>query len=193
MTLPAIPEVAAEEAWLPPDAIDDIAYARAEFVAMADADRPHVARGALPRATYVLPDGTPMVPADHAELLRDAAGDPDAIGPLFSERFVAAGGDPAQVEAYLDSWLSGRYGACLRSTAPEAIVVKDSLMDAISALLARPALDDHAWRAALRASVDALDAHERPFAAHDRVRFGRPVSRDVLIDAVRERFPELWT
>ncbi len=41
--------------------------------------------------------------------------------------------------------------------------------------------------------ADALDAIERPFAAHDRERFGGPVSRDRLITGPRARFPEVWS
>jgi hypothetical protein len=85
--------------------------------------------------------------------------------------------------------LSGEFGACLRDPSPETIVAKAGLMTAIAALLARPAPDD----AALRGAVDALDALERPFAAHDRERFGGPVSRDRLITAPRARFPQLWS
>jgi hypothetical protein len=45
----------------------------------------------------------------------------------------------------------------------------------------------------LRGAVDALDALERPFAAWDRERFGTPSSRDRLINATRQRFPDLWS
>ena len=58
----------------------------------------------------------------------------------------------------------GEYGACLRSTTPEAIGVKGAMMNAIGAPLPRPASGDSVWRAALHAAVDALDAIERPFA-----------------------------
>jgi hypothetical protein len=41
----------------------------------------------------------------------------------------------------------------------------------------------------LREDVDALDGTTRPFAACDRIRFGRPTSRDRLIDGARRAFP----
>jgi hypothetical protein len=189
---PATDEIADQSAWLPPAGAHDIDYVRAGFVAMADAARPHVTRGLLPRATYVLPDGTPMVPPDHAELLDEAGGQPEEVATVFRERFVAAGGEPGEVEETFASWLTGEFGACLRVTTPEATVVKGALMTAITALLARAAPTSEAWCGALRASVDALDAHERPFARYDRERFGGPVSRDRYVTAVRERFPELW-
>ncbi|MFL5840022.1 MAG: DUF6058 family natural product biosynthesis protein [Thermoleophilaceae bacterium] len=151
-----------------------------------------VEQGVLPQATYVLPDGTPMVPGDHAALLDEVGGDPDAVAARFRERFLASGGNPGAAEEEYTAWLSGEYGACLHHTTPEAIVAKDALMTGITALLARPLPTDDRWRAALRGAVDALDALERPFARHDRVRFGGPSSRDRLIVATRERFPDIW-
>jgi hypothetical protein len=184
--------IAASDARLPATATDDVAYVSAEFRPMPDAAVPLVERGILPQATYVLPDGTPMVPADHAALLDDAGGDPDAVASEFRDRFDAAGGNSAEGADEHAAWLSGEYGACLRSTTPEAIVAKGSLMTAISALLARPQPATESWRVALRGAVDALDALERPFARHDRERFGGPTSRDRLITATRTRFPDLW-
>ena len=156
---------------------DDIAYVRANFRPLEDPEL--VEQGLLPRPTYVLPDGTPMVPETHAATQAGA----------FRERFLAAGGRPDEVEEELEAWLGGGYGACLRDPSPETIVAKGALMTAIGALLARPAPDD----AALRAAVAALDALERPFAASDRERFGGSTSRDRLITEPRARFPRLWS
>lgn len=184
--------IADPTAKLPAEASDDLDYVRRAFRPMDDAVRSLVERGVLPQATYVLPDGTPMVPADHTALLDDAKGDPNAIAERFRERFIAAGGNPAQADEEHAAWLSGEYGACLHKTTPEAIVAKGALMTAITALLATPALTEDGWRVALRGAVDALDAIERPFARYDRDRFGGPSSRDRLITATRERFPDLW-
>ncbi|MBA3330620.1 MAG: hypothetical protein H0T39_07055 [Actinobacteria bacterium] len=177
---------------LPAEAKADISYVQASFEPMDDAVRPLVERGLLPRATYVLPDGTPRVPADHAELLHDTGGNAEAVAGHFRERYAAAGGDPARADEEYEAWLSGEYGACLHMTSPEAIVTKSALMDAITALVARPDPAHRGWCATLRAAVGALDALERPFAAYDRERFGGPSSRDRLIDATRKRFPEVW-
>jgi Family of unknown function (DUF6058) len=147
----------------------------------------------LPRASYVLPDGTPMVPADHAALLDAAGGDPDRVKAVFAERWTAAGGEAGEADEIHSEWLGGVFGCCLRSTTPESIAVKAALMAAIDALLARPVPDDDAWRGALRGAVDALDAHERPFARSDRERFGGPVTRDRYIIATRGRFPDVWS
>jgi Family of unknown function (DUF6058) len=174
------------DAQLPADALDDIAYVRAAFRPLDGPAAELVERGLLPQATYVLPDGTPMVPETHAALLED---DPSGVADRFRERFLNAGGRPEDVEDELEAWLGGGYGVCLRDPSPEAIVAKGALMTAIGALLARAAPGD----AALRGAVDALDALERPFAGHDRERFGGPVSRDRLITAPRERFPQIWS
>jgi len=179
-------------AYLPPDALNDVAYVRAWFRPLEGAAAELAERGLLPRPTYVLPDGTPMVPEAHAALLEDAGGDPERVADRFRERFLAAGGAPADVEEELGGWLGGGYGACLRDPSPEGIVAKNALMTAIGALLAAPAPDDGGWRGALRGAVDALDALELPFAAYDRERFGGPVSRDRLITAPRERYPQVW-
>jgi hypothetical protein len=184
--------IAASDARLPDGAVEDREYVLASFRRLDDGVRDLVERGVLPRATYVLPDGTPMVPGDHAALLEDAGGDPEAVAARFRERFIAAGGDPAAVDEEHAAWLSGEYGACLHTTSPEAIVVKEALMTAITALLADPQTRKDHWRAALRGAVDALDAIERPFARYDRARFGGPTSRDRLITRTHERFSDLW-
>jgi hypothetical protein len=75
--------IAAPTAHLPLDASDDIEYVRSSFRPMEDAVRPLVERGVLPQASYVLPDGTPMVPADHDLLLKDAGATP-TVSPLGS-------------------------------------------------------------------------------------------------------------
>src|SRR3954452_16069500 len=124
--------IAAPSSKLPADATDDLAYVEGAFQPMDDAIRPLVERGVLPQATYVLPDGTPMVPADHAALLADVGGDAEAVEREFRERFVAAGGEPAAVDEEYEAWLTGEYGACLHATTPEAIVAKDALMTAIA-------------------------------------------------------------
>jgi hypothetical protein len=59
--------------------------------------------------------------------------------------------------------------------------------------LAEPRSDDPARLAALRDDVESLDRMSRPFAACDRLRFGRPTRRDRLIDGARRRFPQALT
>lgn len=184
--------VAVPSARLPVDAQGDIEYVAAEFRPMDPAVRPLVERGVLPLATYVLPDGTPMVPPDHAQLLEDAGGEPDGVAECFRVRYLAAGGSPGDAHDEYEAWQSGEYGACLWSATPEAIVAKSALMVSITALRAQRRRTE-GWGSALRSAVESLDALERPFAAYDRVRFGAPTSRDRLIVDTHDRFPELWS
>jgi hypothetical protein len=98
-----------------------------------------IADGLLPQPSYVLDDGTGMVPRDYFRLV-DEAGGPVALRSEFERRHAAAGGDPDE--------------------------------------------------------LDELDALERAFAPdYDRnlERFGRPPTRDLLIEAARERFPDVFS
>jgi Family of unknown function (DUF6058) len=188
----AVP-VGKDDRSLPQENEADLDYVRDTFTPLAPEHRGHVEAGILPKATYELPDGTPMVPGDHAQLLEDADGDPSAVKGLFEARFIAAGGGEPEAEQAYAEWLSGDYGACLWCTTPEMIVLKGSLMGAIEALIAGPQPGARPWETALRHAVDALDAIERPFAEYDRVRWEPPLSRDRLIAAVRVRYPEIWS
>jgi hypothetical protein len=94
--------------------------------------------------------------------------------------------DPAEEWA---GYLAGLYGACLREVTPEMIVAKEHLVARLERALDAPRASDREWLVRLHADVDALDAVSRPFAACDRIRFGRPTSRDRLIDGVRRAFP----
>jgi len=179
----------------------DIAYVRAGFAPLDElshgrgddpaAVRALVARGLLPQPSYVLPDGTEMVPRDYFALA-DEAGGAEALPAAFAGRCAAAGLDAAEE---WDGYLSGVYGVCLRAVTPETIAAKGRLMDTIAGLVDAPAPEDPEWRAALRAAVDELDALERQFAPdYDRSdRFPLPPSRDRLVRAVRERFADVWT
>ncbi len=178
---------------LPESAQRDIAYVKESFRPMDESSRAFVERGILPQATYVLPDGTAMVPEDHAQLLQEADGDPAEVAHSFRARFMFAGGHPDELDREYEAWLSGEYGACLYATTPEAIVAKSALISAIEALLAGPAPRHRWWCGALRGAVDALDSLERQFTEYDRQRYGAPTSRDRLITGTRERFPQIWS
>ncbi len=173
----------------------DVAYVQANYLPLEQAcvGRPEspddvrrlIAEGRLPRASYVLPDGTEMVPADYF-LLADVGSDE------FARGFLAAGGDPTAVDEEWQGYLSGAYGVCLKKQTAENIARKDQLVTLIEGLLQAPQPDEVTWRNQLRASVDELDALERPFAPdYDRARWG-PSSRDRCITASRERFPEVF-
>jgi hypothetical protein len=173
----------------------DVAYVEANYVSLdracagraetPDEVRALAAAGKLPQPSYVLPDGTEMVPADYFVLA-------DGGREAFEREFLAAGGSPEEVDAEWDGYLSGAYGVCLKEQTAVNIVRKEALVKAVSGLLASPDPGERGWRARLRTAVDELDELERPFApAYDRARWG-PSSRERCITAPRERYPEIF-
>jgi hypothetical protein len=181
----------------------DVAYVRSNYFTLEelcggreagpDEVRELIASGSLPAPSYVLPDGTEMFPADYFVLV-DQAGGPDALRREFERRHRAACGNPDELEEDWCGYMDGTYGICLRQLAPETIVRKTQLVDSLTALLAEPQPDDAEWRAQVRREVWELDAIEREFSPdYDRSdRFERLPSRDLLVTAARERFPELF-
>ena len=181
----------------------DLTYVRANFSPLADASaeagwegdeaRELIRAGRLPETSYVLDDGTEMVPPDYFELVASAGG-VDALPAHFRARWVAAaaerGVEPSneELEEEWAGYLSGDYGVCLNRVTPEEMFRKTWLIAEIERLIGSPRPDEATWREELAQRVDELDACERPFASYDRVRFGGPVSRDRLITAVRERY-----
>ena len=115
--------------------------------------------------------------------------------PLFERRLVAAAGRIGHVVDVASEWeayAAGLYGACLREVTPENIALKEFVAAALERRLGDPRPGDRAWGAALRADVETLDGLTKPFAACDRIRFGKPTSRDRLITEVRARFGQLF-
>ncbi|HEY3803709.1 MAG TPA: DUF6058 family natural product biosynthesis protein [Kofleriaceae bacterium] len=172
---------------------DDLAYVRGNYV-------PFPARGLpgetdwpgtyLPRATYRTPDGASWFTRDLWRL-HDDAGGIAGVRALFERRVIAAArmiDHPIDPATEWDAYVAGLYGACLRDVTPEMIVMKEALVARLDRLLAEPRPDDASWRARLLGDVDMLDGILRPFAACDRVRFGRATSRDRLVTDVRRRF-----
>jgi len=177
---------------------EDVAYIRASYVPLTELARglgEHSWPGRrMPRATYLLADGSAWYPRDWWRL-HDDAGDVARLPALFARRLRAASDalrHPCDAAAEWSAYLAGLYGACLRDVTPEAIVHKEWLVARLDAALAEPRPADPMWCAALRGDVEALDGLCRPFAACDRVRFGRPTSRDRLIDGARHRFPQAF-
>jgi hypothetical protein len=181
----------------------DVEYVRTNYLTLEQvcAERPEspeeirdlIAQGRLPRASYVLDDGAEMFPADYFRFV-DEAGGPDALAGRFAERLVAAGAGE-DLDLHWQTYMNGVYGVCLWDVTPETIARKAKLVSSISELLmlARPAELD--WRERLRDEVDELDALERQFAPdydRDEARFGRKPTRDLLIEAARERYPEVF-
>jgi Family of unknown function (DUF6058) len=174
---------------------EDVAYIRASYVTLdqlaRDGSERHWPGTRLPRATYRLDDGSEWYPRDWRRL-HDDAGGIAALPAMFERRLRAASleldhpVDPAEEWA---AYLAGLYGACLYEVTPEKIVLKEHLIARIDHALLAPRPADRAWLGRLHADVDALDVIARPFASCDRIRFGRPTSRDRLIDGVRGAFP----
>jgi Family of unknown function (DUF6058) len=182
---------------------DDIAYIESEFRRLEELRTERGMspseihdlreRRLLPRPTYVLDDGSEMVPQDYFDLL-DAATDPDRIQEQFGRELREHAEDDLSDERVLGEWdayLSGEYGACLRCVSAQNIVLKAQAMERIQMLIDNPRRADESWAREVRTGVDSLDALERDFAPFDRVRWG-PVSRDRLITAVRARYPEVF-
>ena len=181
----------------------DLSYLRANYLTLEQvcAQRPDspeqiralIAKGRLPKPSYVLDDGTELFPADYFRFV-DEAGGPAGLRARFAERLEAAGGVD-DLDLHWKSYMEGIYGVCLRDVTPETIARKAKLVSSISELLmlARPAEAD--WRERLRDEVEELDALEREFAPdydRDEGRFGRKPTRDLLIDAARERHPDVF-
>lgn len=161
---------------------DDIAYIQEHFIRLED--RPDGGPG----PSYVLEDGTQYYPRDYGELERDEA----RFKARLRAEMNAQGVSSLDADETWDAYLTGIYGVCLHAATPENIVRKSCLLQRIDDLTAAPREHDNMWIAELRQAVDALDLLERPFSPHyDRVRFGRPPTRDSHIAAVRERFPQI--
>jgi hypothetical protein len=192
---------------LPPLDSADAAYVKARFIPLRllarangwDVEALQQAMDAqrVPKASYVLPDGTEMVPADYFCLIGDGS-QLDTLRGRFIPRYEAAlrrlGLTPSDQasSATWEGYLSGQFGACIKSVTPEAMALKESLVDSIAGLVAKPRVDDRPWRDALRDAVSRLDELEMPFARWDDIRFGSRSSRARSIDDVRARFPHVF-
>ena len=181
----------------------DIAYIRADYVTLDELCagrvetpldiRRLIDEGFLPRPSYVLEDGTEMFPADYFRLADDAGG-AEALRAHFAQRLRDAGGE--DFESDWRAYLAGIYGVCLRDVTPETIVRKARLVTSLCELLVLAQPADAEWRERLRAEVDELDELEREFSPdYDRneERFGRKPTRDLLIAAARERYPDVFS
>lgn len=149
--------------------------------------RAEIAAGSRPRAAYTLADGREFFARDYLS----QCSDPDEFG----SRTVAAAEresitlSDAELNEEWRSYLSGIYSVCLNEVTPENIMRKRVLLERIEKLIAAPREYDAGWFETLRASVNALDALERPFSPYyDRVVFGRPPTRDSHIRDVKLRF-----
>ena len=185
----------------PPLSSADLQYVQSNYLPLEELARREqldpaqladwIEAGRLPCPAYLLPDGTPVFPADLLALVHSAGG-LDPLPSHFARRVelaaLAIGFASNTREADWEDYLSGEYGICLRQVTPETVVLKEALVERIGLAIEEPRPEDPGWRRALAFQIDGLDALIRPFARVDRVRFGRPTSRERLIEAPRRRW-----
>lgn len=177
----------------------DDAYVREHFVEATPAAMEQMLAGRLPLPSYVLSDGTPMVPAAHGELA-EVAGGVDRLHDWFVAFWPD---DPATAEAEWGHYLSGQY-VCLREVSPIRIRMKTARVAEASAAVEILRRDPHdpIGRGMLGQAVDGvlavpgLDSLLLPMTAYDRLRFGGPSVRETWVDAPRAEFltpvPPVW-
>ncbi len=169
----------------------DDAYVREHFVAATPEAVALMLAGRLPLPSYVLSDGTPMVPADHGSLAEHAGG----LDRLHDWFVAFWEDDPATGEEEWAAYLSGQY-VCLRTVDPVRIKQKtERIADATEAVeRLRRDPSDPIGRGLLGQAVDGviavpgLDALLLPMTAYDRLRFGGPTSRELWVDLPRAEF-----
>ena len=171
-------------------------YLTLEQLCDGRAESPHelrslIAARRLPEPSYVLPDGTGMFPADYFRLV-DEAGGVDGLREHFAARHRAV--DGKDVDQDWEMYLDGTWGICLRDVTPETIVRKNTLVSSLCELLVLARTREPEWQTALREQVDELDELEREFAPdYDRSdAMDRPPTRDLIIAAARERYPQVF-
>jgi hypothetical protein len=179
----------------------DLAYLSANYVTLEElcADRAEspgdvgglIGERRLPQPSYVLPDGTGMFPADYFRLV-DEAGGVDGLREQFAARHRAANG--TDLDQDWEMYLDGIWGICLRDVVPETIVRKNTLVSSLCELLVLARTREPDWQRALREQVDELDELEREFSPdYDRSdQMDRQPTRDLIINAARERYPEVF-
>ena len=169
----------------------DDAYVREHFVPATPEAIALMLEDRLPLPSYVLSDGTPMVPEAHGALAEHAGG----LDRLHDWFVAFWEDDPATGEAEWAAYLSGQY-VCLRTVDPVRIKQKTGRIadatEAVERLRRDPS--DPIGRGLLGQAVDGvlavpgLDALLLPMTAYDRRRFGGPTSRDLWVDIPRAEF-----
>ncbi len=182
-----------------PMTADDDAYVRAHFVAATPEAMRLMLDGLLPLPSYVLGDGTPMVPADHGTAAEVAGG-----VERLHDWFVAFWEDDLAVgEQEWVRYLAGQH-VFLREVLPPRIKqVTERVAEAAAAVdLLRHDPHDPLARGMLGEAVDGvlgvsgLDSLLRPMTAYDRLRLGGPTLREQWVDGPRAEFltpaPPVW-
>ncbi len=174
-----------------PMTAEDDAYVREHFVTATPESMSQMLAGVVPLPSYVLSDGTPMVPADHGRPA-EIAGGVDRV----HDWFVAFWGDDRSMgEPEWARYLSGQH-VFLREVSPVRIrQVAERVAEASAAVeLLRRDRHDPIARGMLGEAVDGviavpgLDALLLPMTAYDRLRFAGPTLRETWVDGPREEF-----
>ena len=167
---------------------EDDCYVRGHFVEVPDPDASFdlMLADELPLPSYLLSDGTPMVPADYLEPV-EWAGGVDRLRTWFLGHWPADQQDAAAEE--WAAYLSGQY-VCLRSVNPVTIRRKTALVEQVKAAIAALEQEprDPTARGSLGEATSKLDDLELPMTGYDRLRFDGPLSRETWVEAPRERF-----
>lgn len=174
----------------PMSAADD-AYVREHYVPATPEAMALMLEDRLPLPSYVLSDGTPMVPREHGEPA-EVAGGVDRL----HDWFVAFWGDDlaAGEHAWL-RYLSGQ-SVDLREVMPHRMRQQAERVAEAEAAVALLRQDPHdpIARGMLGEAVDGviavpgLDALLLPMTAYDRLRFGGRTPREAWVDAPRREF-----
>jgi RimJ/RimL family protein N-acetyltransferase len=182
----------------PMSAADD-AYVRDGFVPATPEAMALMLEDRLPLPSYVLSDGTPMVPETHG----DAAGLAGGVDRLHDWFVAFWPDDPAAAEREWARYLAGQH-VCLREVTPVRIRQKaERVAEAAAAVdLLRRDPHDPIARGMLGEAIDGvmgvagLDWLLRPMTAYDRLRFGGPTVRETWVDGPRAEFltpvPPVW-
>ena len=174
-----------------PMTAEDDAYVREHFVAATPETMALMLDDRLPLPSYLLGDGTPMVPEAHGRPAEIAGG----VEHLHDWFVAFWGDDRATGEQEWVHYLSGQY-VCLREVMPVRIKQKtERVAEAAAAIdLLRRDPHDPIGRGMLGEAVDGvlavpgLDSLLLPMTAYDRLRFGGPTVRETWVDAPRAEF-----
>jgi Family of unknown function (DUF6058) len=171
----------------------------------------------FPKPTYIFDDGTEWYPPGYVSLMKYALRANTTFAAAFKmrtrealkklknhnpehfevaiaeERSRSDGSLEAIAEEMWNDYYTGEYGACLKNPVCGTIIRKALLVNDISKLISSPRLADAVWRQQLKERVNALDRLELPFAEYDRLRFGRPLTRDKLITEVKLKYKGLFS
>jgi RimJ/RimL family protein N-acetyltransferase len=171
-----------------PMSAEDDWYVRARFVEVPDpaSTLDRMVAGELPLPSYLLGDGTPMVPADYLDPV-EWAGGLDRLRAWFLDHWPGDAQDTADEE--WAAYLSGQY-VCLRSVTPRNIRRKAALVEQVKAAVAALEQEprDATARGSLGEATSKLGDLELPMTGYDRLRFGGPLSRETWIEEPRSRF-----